>query len=253
VSAATPVPHGGEREGGPTVTITEYNDDACLAGAAEFPSLRMLCHDLIEPAAAVRLLASAAATDLGPDAAGQDRLRLIAEQAAQIALICEHVLEPPERVSPARIDRFAEFAVAGARSWYSGIIEAVTEPVTVQESPAVAIRILNNLLINACRAAGPGGRVRVTVDQVDGHARVAVADSGSGLGSGTPGRSHLGLEIVASMTLGSGGSVRMGVSDLGGVAVTVWLPCTSASPSPASPEAELLVEFAGRDREGYSR
>src|SRR5258707_8903594 len=80
-AATSPWRWAGEHgRGGPTVTIT---------GSGELSSLRMLCHDLIEPAATIRLLARAASTDLASEPATQDRLRLIADEAAQIALICE--------------------------------------------------------------------------------------------------------------------------------------------------------------------
>ena len=55
------------------------------------------------------------------------------------------------------------------------------------------VRILYNILTNACRAAGPAGRVRVLVDEADGQARLTIADSGSGLGHPVPsGRAGLG-------------------------------------------------------------
>jgi signal transduction histidine kinase len=88
------------------------------------------------------------------------------------------------------------------------------------------VRILGNLLANACRAAGPAGRVRILVDEADGQARLAIADSGNGLGQPTAqgGRTGLGLDIVGALALKYGGSVHLGVSDLGGLAVTVLLP-----------------------------
>jgi signal transduction histidine kinase len=218
------------------VTITGSEDGTCVTEAGELPSLRMLCHDLIEPAATIRLLARAASTDLASESATRDRLRLIADEAAQIALICEHVLGAPEPGGGVRLDQFACGAVASARSWYPGLIDTVTEPVTVPADPATVIRILSNVLTNACRAAGPGGHVRLVVDEADGQARLSVADSGSGLGTtgpgagypGSPGRARLGLEIIGRLALGSGGTVRMGVSDLGGLAVTVCLPAERA-------------------------
>ena len=211
------------------VAITGSEDGARVPEAAQLPSLRMLCHDLIEQAATIRLLARAAGTDLACETATRDRLRLIADEAIQITLICEHVLGVPDRGDTVRLDQFAAGAVASARSWYPGLIEAVTEPVIVRADPANVIRILTNTLSNACRAAGPGGHVRLVADEADGQVRLSVADSGCGLGEAgagpaRPGRARLGLEIIGSLALGSGGTVRMGVSDLGGLAVTVCLP-----------------------------
>jgi signal transduction histidine kinase len=185
---------------------------------------KKLCHDLIEPAATIRLLARAAETDLPSEVMVRERLRLIAGEAAQITTVCEHVLGDPGGGSSIRLDQFASRAVDSARCWYPGSVDSVTEPVAAQADPATVIRILNNLLINACRAAGPGGRVRVTAERAGGRARLAVADSGHGLGSSGPGRRGLGLEIVAGLALGAEGTVQLSVGDLGGFAVAVHLP-----------------------------
>lgn len=92
------------------------------------------------------------------------------------------------------------------------------------------VRILGNILANACRAAGPAGRVRVVVDEANGQARLAIADSGNGLGQAvSSGRGGLGLGIIGALALNWGGSVHLGVSDLGGLAVTVLLPAPGRS------------------------
>ena len=92
------------------------------------------------------------------------------------------------------------------------------------------VRILGNILANACRAAGPSGRVRVIVDEAGDQARLAIADSGNGLGQAVPGgRAGLGLDIIGALALNYGGSVHLGVSDLGGLAVTVLLPAPGRS------------------------
>jgi K+-sensing histidine kinase KdpD len=84
---------------------------------------------------------------------------------------------------------------------------------------------LCNILTNACRAAGPDGRVAVAVDEVDGRARLTIADSGDGLGGpAAGGRAGLGLEITGALVLKYSGSVHLGLSELGGLAVTVQLP-----------------------------
>ena len=190
-----------------------------------FSSLRELCHDLMEPAATIRLLARAADTESAAKPQLRNCLRLMAAEARQITVICEHVLHQSERDAAVRLDVLAEDAVAIARERYRGMIDVVARPVMVLAHPGVVIRILSNLLTNACRAAGPDGRVRVLVDEADSQARLAVADSGHGLGQVAAGRARLGLEIIGTLALGSGGTVHMGVSDLGGLAVSVGLPC----------------------------
>jgi len=91
---------------------------------------------------------------------------------------------------------------------------------------------------NACRAAGPGGRVRLTVRAHGDRAALVVADSGRGFGRGKPGRASLGLDIVTAMARRGGGTVEMGTSDLGGTAVTVTFPREAAGPAQAPRLAE---------------
>lgn len=197
------------------------NEDVSLA-ASNSP-LRELCHDLIEPAATIRWLVRAAASESGPDL--QNRLGAIAVAAAQIAVICENVLDWPAPDAAARLDVVAADAAASAQVRYAGVISVVAEPVTALAPAGDLVRILVNLLANACRAAGPAGRVRVLVDEADGQARLAIADTGKGLGEAAQaGRAGLGLDIVGALALKHGGSVHLGVSDLGGLAVSVLLP-----------------------------
>jgi signal transduction histidine kinase len=203
-----------------------------MYGDGADPSLRELCHDLMEPAAAIRLLARMAQdTERGQDL--RNRLAAIDTAAGQIAAICEHVLHQPERCAGTRLDLVADDVVARARLRYPGTIDTACRPVLALAHPDDIVRILLNILTNACRAAGPAGRVRVRVDTDHGRARLAVADSGDGLGRAAPARrgSGLGLEIIGALTLRYGGTVHLGVSDLGGLAVTVQLPAPGRSSS----------------------
>lgn len=186
-------------------------------------SLRELCHDLIEPTATIRWLVRAAET--GPGEELHDRLEAIAAAAGQIAVICTDILRPPQAAQRVRLDEIAADTVASVGTRYAGVIDIVSQPVTARVQVGDMIRILCNLLANACRAAGPAGRITITVGEADGQARLTIADSGHGLGGASPGgRAGLGLEIVGALALKYGGSVHLGVSDLGGLAVTVQVP-----------------------------
>jgi signal transduction histidine kinase len=193
-------------------------------------SLRELCHDLVEPTATIRWLARAAETGSGEEL--HDRLEAIAAAAGQIAAICDDILDPPRRCPRTRLDEIAAEAVVSVRARYAGVIDMVAEPVTAPVHASDVVRILFNLLANACRAAGPAGRIIVTVGEADGYARLMIADSGYGLG-GAPagGRAGLGLGIIGALALKYGGSVHLCISDLGGLAVTVQLPVQGRSSS----------------------
>jgi signal transduction histidine kinase len=160
------------------------------------------------------------------------RLEAIASAAAQIAAICDDILYPPRRRPRVRLDRVAAEAVTSARARYTGAIDIVSQPVTVCAYTGDIIRILCNLLANACRAAGPVGRIVVAVGEADGCARLTIADSGPGLAyAGGGGRAGLGLDIVGALALKNGGSIHLGASDLGGLAVTVQVPAQGVYPS----------------------
>ncbi|MEU3622059.1 sensor histidine kinase [Amycolatopsis coloradensis] len=100
--------------------------------------------------------------------------------------------------------------------------------------------VLDALLDNAMKFSGPGTEVRVTVTATDGKVDIAVRDHGPGLRDeeleraadrfwrstahqNVPG-SGLGLAIVTEITVRSGGSLRLGSPEGGGLEVTVTLP-----------------------------
>jgi signal transduction histidine kinase len=213
----------------PEDNLADLSAAADVSSAAAGLSLRELCHDLIEPTATIRWLVRAAEAESGQDDL-RNRLGAIAIAAGQIAAICEHILDGPQRYAGVRLDLIADDAVASAQVRYAGLIDVVSKPVTALAQTGDVVRILHNILTNACRAAGPAGQVRVLIDEADGQARITIADSGDGLGHPVPGgRAGLGLEIIGALALKYGGSVHLGVSDLGGLAVTVWLPTPGGS------------------------
>ncbi|HTS95584.1 MAG TPA: HAMP domain-containing sensor histidine kinase [Streptosporangiaceae bacterium] len=206
------------------------------ATGAEFRTLRELCHDLTVPATSIKLLTQVAEAESDPGPSMRARLRQISDEAARIADICGYFLDQPGS-GPADLDLLAAEVADSARWRFAGLIDVVAEAVSVAAHPVVVLRILTNLTDNACRAAGPGGRVRLTVQRTGDRARLTVTDSGRGFGQGAAGRASLGLDIVTAMVRRSGGTLQMGTSDLGGVAVTVTLPREASRPSGASHSA----------------
>src|ERR1700730_11653004 len=169
----------------PADNLADLSAAADISSAAAGLSLRELCHDLIEPTATIRWLVRAAEADSGQDL--RNRLGAIAIAAGQIAAICEHILDGPQRYAGVRLDLIADDVVATAQLRYAGLIDVVSQPVAALAEPGDVVRILYNILTNACRAAGPSGRVRVVIDEADGLARMTIADSGDCLGHPVPG------------------------------------------------------------------
>jgi signal transduction histidine kinase len=214
-----------------------------VGAAAEVRNLRELCHDLTIPATAIRLLASVAVKESDPDPALKTRLHQIADEATRIAEICGYFLNPSRGAGPADLRALAAAAADSARSRYSGTIDVAAETVMVAAHPVDVTRILANLVDNACRAAGPEGRVRLVVERDGDRAQIVVADSGGGPAHGESGRASLGLGIVATLTRRSDGVLRMSASDLGGLAMAVTLP--EARPSTSGTQRGIPGGEAG--------
>ena len=210
-------------------------------------TLRELCHDLTMPAASIRLLAGAAARESDPDPSLQARLRQIVDEAARIADICGYFLDPSRRAGPADLLTLAAEAADSVRSRHRTTIDVTAETAMAAAHPLDVGRILANLLDNACRAAGPDGRVRLVVEGYRDRPRFVVADSGRGFGHGEFGRASLGLGIVAALVRRSDADLRMGTSELGGLAVAVTFP--SAGRPGAGDARPGVVRKSGAGRE----
>ncbi len=112
---------------------------------------------------------------------------------------------------------------------------------TLDLSSDRCMRLVGNLARNAAQAAGPGGRVAITVSAVDGGQRLRVDDSGGGVPDdllervfdpffttrGDAGHG-LGLATCRAIVAGHGGSLDCGRSELGGARFDAFFPETPA-------------------------
>lgn len=133
-------------------------------------------------------------------------------------------------------------------SWTHG-----PDPVWVRGDPGRLQQAVSNLLSNAIKFTPAGGRVDVTMDQVDQQARVRVKDTGEGMSAAflplaferfrqqdsTSTRAHhglgLGLYVVRHVILNHGGLVRAESPGPGrGSTLTLLLPLASDAVGAAS-------------------
>jgi signal transduction histidine kinase len=125
-------------------------------------------------------------------------------------------------------DRFD--AVARSHSIDLQVTAAGPEPAWISAPPEWIDRLAGVLTDNACRYAGPGGTVKISVGQRAGRVTLSVEDSGPGIpardrprlfdrfhrAAADGGGAGLGLAIADSIVRSTGGQWRIGDSPLGG-------------------------------------
>lgn len=105
-------------------------------------------------------------------------------------------------------------------------VELVPGPdVTLEANPTLLWRVLTNVIENAARATGPGGKVEISINDQHG-AAIDVTDDGPGFGRGPSGTASLGLSVVTSLLESCGGSLEVRSPRAGGTRVSIRLPAT---------------------------
>lgn len=136
-------------------------------------------------------------------------------------------------------------------------VTADLKPVEVVGLEYGLAAMLRNLVDNAARYCPPQGNVRVQTGHADGHAFIAVEDSGPGITaderdrvfepfyrpqSGASEGAGVGFSIVQSVATAHGGRVVLADSDLGGLRVAVYLSIAAANRSGTAPAAAPLAQ-----------
>jgi signal transduction histidine kinase len=163
-----------------------------------------------------------------------DRLRRIVEDLLWLARFDSHPPQPKaEPLDLATIahgcaDRFG--AVARAQSITMTVVGGGTGHAWVSAPPEWIERLAGVLADNACRHAGPSGRVRIRIGHRAGRVTLTVEDSGSGVrpedrdrlfdrfhrATEAGGGAGLGLAIADSIVRSTSGQWHIGNSPLGG-------------------------------------
>lgn len=151
--------------------------------------LALIAHELRTPIAALDLVASALArADLGE--AERSLLRSLREQARALVATTERLLEIGALESQAvRLDRtrcdlerVARRAVAQLALTDRAAVEREGAAVFAEVDEERLREALVNLLSNAAKYSPPDAPIRVRLSASDGHARIAVTDTGLGFG-----------------------------------------------------------------------
>jgi len=183
-------------------------------------TIRALCHDLRQPLAAIQLLAAAESGDV------RRRLDGIMEQAKWLADMVDEVLvgAKSDRVDRVDVSELAELCVHRAQPTADCTISCAHDGQVLGLAAPVALsRALGCLIDNAARAAGPGGRVVVSVVRRGGQVFLSVVDDGPGLGH-VVGRTSLGLTITRALVAACGGRFELLPGRDRGVVACITLP-----------------------------
>jgi signal transduction histidine kinase len=182
--------------------------------AAGMLGLLQLCHDLGKEIEVLKLHLDQLRLEPG----GTGAWTSVREQ---VDVLSRTVLDASRPTAPVTVDLAAlSSSVVAAAEWmYDGQLELRARPGSlVKGNPVQLRRALVNLLDNA-RAAAPHGRVRISVQPVEGGATIEVEDDGSGGRQHSSGGSGLGLTIVREVAEQHNGSLTRGISGLGGLSM----------------------------------
>lgn len=195
-----------------------------------------LRHDVHNVVATIHLLAAAIADE---QHVGAELRQMLGElQRLTMLLESESTSNRDEDTRrPTRVDLLVREVVATLRLTTTTSLECATSEAWGNADPLQLWRAVRNLVDNAIRAAGAGGRVSVRVSARDGWALTEIEDDGPGFGAAPAGRDSLGLSIVRAFAERHGGHLAIERSRMGGCAVRVWLPAPHLLPAGARDDA----------------
>lgn len=185
---------------------------------------RRLAHDLLQSVVIVEALVGAirARSDLDDELHG--RLGTIQSELRVMARLCDHQLDGSRPSGGVDVAAVATRAVERARVIYEGEITLEVRPARLDGDALDWERCLFNLVENACRAAGPTGKVTMRVWSDDHAVRVHIGDSGPGYGRIVTGRASLGMVTVSRVIDRHAGHLEIGQSSLGGAELAIVVP-----------------------------
>ncbi|GEJ58095.1 sensor histidine kinase [Anaeromyxobacter diazotrophicus] len=176
------------------------------------------------------------------DGALREDLGVIEEETLRAKEIVEGLLDlsRPVQVGREAVDLRAAAEEVVARLREAAVLDGVEVMVAgdaiVEGHPSKLRQVLTNLVRNAAEAAGPGGAVAVSLGEEAGEARVAVRDSGPGLGPAAQARlfepffttkergTGLGLAISRAIARAHGGEIEAADAPGGGAIFQLRLP-----------------------------
>lgn len=197
--------------------------------------LREACHDMLQAVAAVQTLADAALAERSLQGPARGHVEKIAVQAEILADTVRQQLRQDTDDQKGRrlieLRRLISDVADGERVTYQGVLEVIGQqvPALVHAERDDIRRVLSNLVSNATRAAGPGGKVVIEVTVKGGLAEIVIDNTWprfAELQEGT----GLGWSIIAQRLSRIGGRLAYSHGSRGGIRATLSLPLAVYSP-----------------------
>ncbi|MGE0315060.1 MAG: ATP-binding protein [Lautropia sp.] len=240
--------------------------------------LAMLSHELRSPLAPIRNAVEILRLRAPADPAISGLNDLIGRQVGHLTRLVDDLLDVSRvsqgkialRTAPVDLARAVDAGVELARAAVDArrhrlvVSLDVARPCTVSGDPARLAQVVSNLIDNAAKYTDPGGRIDVTLEADDRHARLVVADDGPGIDplllphlfelftqadqslDRAQGGLGIGLALVRSLVELHGGTVAAASEGKGsGSRFTVTLPL-SREPSAEPPGAPGAQRSASR-------
>lgn len=202
------------------------------------PSLRGLLHDIGHEVSALASLVEVIRGDVTLPEGSKYRLELLSMEMERLLDLVNHglrALVASEEVVPVNVQQMLKQLADLAGVSHGANVTVMPGPdVVIDVNSVVLWRVLSNVVDNAARAAGRGGRVTLGVWQ-DSGTIIEVADDGPGFGAGPPGTASLGLEILTSLLGACGGSLEVSPRPSRGTVVRVEMPQHAAALVAADP------------------
>lgn len=171
-----------------------------VLAARRVAEIRELCHDLGNQLATLSCLVEALDSDPELSEKSRHHIAALRTQTTRMLQLLQHALARHPLAERISVRPLIHDVVAAANARHDAdvtLLPGAQQWLTTY--PAALWRIVDNVVDNAARAAGPAGRVEISVHREQHTVVIEIADNGPGFSKGSAGTAALGLIIATSL------------------------------------------------------